>query len=85
MEASQEGQAMKHRNPKTPAEWREAVDAAQFLLLLDSAKQFGLVVGGPDVDQARALQLLKRGARRGIVPAPTDELLQKYLTTEGES
>jgi hypothetical protein len=49
-------------DPESPAEWQEAVDTAHFLLLLDSARQYGLVEGGPAVDIERCEAILKRGA-----------------------
>jgi DNA-binding XRE family transcriptional regulator len=56
-------------DPQTPDEWQAAVETADFLLLLDSAIQYGLVVGGPTIDADRCLDLLHRGASRGIYPA----------------
>jgi hypothetical protein len=36
---------MKARDPETADEWQEAVDIAEFWLLIDSARQYGLVKG----------------------------------------
>jgi hypothetical protein len=55
--------------PSTAAEWQEAVDLAEFLLTLDSARQYGLVTGGPTVNVDRCAQLLEEGAARGITPS----------------
>lgn len=33
-------------DPQTPDEWQEAADAADFLLFIDSAQQYGLIEGG---------------------------------------
>ncbi len=61
---------MRRRNPKTCEEWQIAVDCAEGALALDSARQYGLVTGGPGVDVERCLEILKQGRARGIVPAP---------------
>jgi hypothetical protein len=62
--------AIQTRDPQTPAEWREAVDAAEFHLLLDSARKYGLVTGGPVIDVARCEEILRRGAAQGYRPRP---------------
>lgn len=36
---------MKPKDPRTPREWQEAVDLAEFWILLDSARQYGLAAG----------------------------------------
>jgi len=56
------------RDPCTPAEWQLAVDAAEACLLLDSARLYGLVTGGPGVDVGRCEEMLAEGRRRQIVP-----------------
>lgn len=58
---------METRNPRTPAEWQEAVDWAHTLTLLDSAEQYGLVTG-PTINVGRCEQILAAGRRRGFVP-----------------
>jgi hypothetical protein len=58
------------RNPRTPAEWQDAVDAAHGAIALDSARKYGLVTGGPTVDVQRAAELLAKGRARGIRPRP---------------
>ena len=40
-------------DPKAPEEWQAAADAADALLRLDSARMYGLVTGGPEVDADR--------------------------------
>jgi len=57
------------KNPHTKGEWQEAVDAAEAMLCLDSARKYGLVTGGPEVNVGRAVELLKRGKQLGILPA----------------
>jgi len=56
------------REPTTRAEWQDAVDAAHALLLLDDAKLYGLLTGGPRVDRERCRWTLERGAEQGIRP-----------------
>lgn len=58
------------KSPKTSGEWQDAVDAAHVLLLVDSARQYGLITGGPKVNVERAVQLLRHGKQRGIHPRP---------------
>ena len=55
-------------DPKTDAEWQEAVDLAEFYLRLDSARQYGLITGGPEVNVARCEALLATGKERGFRP-----------------
>lgn len=67
------------QDPQTAAEWQEAVDAANFFLIVDSCRQYGLITGGPDVDQERCSDILTRGAALGYQPAPIDELCRKFF------
>lgn len=55
-------------DPQTDAEWQEAANWASFLLLLDSARQYGLVTGGPAIRADRCAEILQRAAARGIHP-----------------
>jgi hypothetical protein len=54
--------------PKTPEEWQFAVDAADALLHLDAARQYGLVTGGPKINVDRCEIILRGGRRRDIRP-----------------
>ncbi len=58
------------RNPINRSEWQDAVDLADFFITLDSARQYGLVEGGPKVNLERCEELLAAGSKRGIVPRP---------------
>lgn len=60
---------MKNQDPETDQEWQAAVDAAHFFLMLDSARLYGLVTGGPEVDTGRCEELIQEGAERGFVPS----------------
>lgn len=55
-------------DPQTRLEWQEAVNAADFLVLLDSARLYGLVTGGPAVNVERCERILADGKAQGIVP-----------------
>lgn len=67
-------------DPETPEQWQVAVDWAELLLMVDSARQFGLIKGGPRVNISRCESILKLGANRGITPRNlTDEELCRYL------
>lgn len=60
-------------NPRTREEWQEAVNAAYFGLLLDSAFQYGLVVkedGSTDsgVNVDRCHRILRDGKKKGFEP-----------------
>lgn len=55
-------------NPRTPKEWQDAVDAAYLLLQIDSARQYGLITGGPLIDTVRCRWTLLEGAKQGVAP-----------------
>lgn len=60
----------KLRDPRTREEWQEAVDLAEFYLAMDSARQYGLVTGGPTVDLERCEEIKRRGKKHGVSPRP---------------
>jgi len=63
------------RDPKSTAEWQEAVDAAAGLRALADCKMYGLIEGGPEIDVARCDEILERGRARGVRPsAPARDL-----------
>jgi len=68
---------LKPEDPQTEEEWQAAADIAEFLLLWDSAEQFGLVTG-PKVND-RAEELLKRAAAMGIRPASHEKLIKRFI------
>jgi len=67
--------------PKTGAEWQEAVDLAEFYLCLDSARKYGLVKGGPEINVSRCEQILADGKRRGVAPTKgcVERLTRAYI------
>jgi hypothetical protein len=60
-------------------DWQEIVDNAQFLLLIQSARDCGLIANGPEIDEKRCEYILKLGADLGYNPHSTPELVKKYL------
>ena len=68
--------------PRTKAEWQEAVDAAKAALCLDAARQFGFITGGPEIDQERCLELLDRGEALGVTPSK--DVIEKFAPCFGQ-
>ena len=58
------------KEPKTREEWQEVTDMCHFYLLLDSARQYGLVDGGPQINVKRCEQLFSKATRLGFSPSP---------------
>lgn len=56
------------RDPRTPAEWREAAVLASACLLIDDARLYGFTEGGPSIDRERCGEVLADAAKRGIAP-----------------
>ena len=56
------------KDPESGAEWQLVVDLAESYLRVDSARQYGLISGGPGVNVARCQDLLQRGKALGWVP-----------------
>lgn len=70
----------RRRDPRTAAEWQQAVDAAAAWRALEDCKMYGLLEGGPTVDVERCDSILERGAARGVRPSkPATELALEYL------
>lgn len=69
-------------DPSTLEEWQNAVDAADALLKLDAARQYGLVRGGPEVDADRCWGLIHRAATHyGIEPA--EDAVERFIAEMG--
>lgn len=69
-------------DPITLEEWQNAVDAADALLKLDAARQYGLVRGGPEVDADRCWDLIHRAASNyGIEPA--EDAVERFIAEIG--
>jgi hypothetical protein len=67
------------RDPETDREWQDAVDAAKGALALESARTYGLVTGGPDVDVRRCNVILGRGASRRPPVLPSADAVERFL------
>lgn len=65
------------KNPTTPEEWQNAVDAAEALRLLEGARLYGLVTGGPEVNIERCDEILEQGKQLGFVPRPN--AVERYV------
>lgn len=59
-------------DPQTDDEWRACCAISKALLAIDSAKQYGLIEGGPTIHVDRCLEILERGKERGIEPTDAD-------------
>jgi hypothetical protein len=59
-------------HPSSVDEWRAVATAAAGLLLIDDARLFGLVRGGPTVVRVRCEPVLATAAEVGIVPTPEE-------------
>ncbi len=68
---------MRLKLPKRPRKWREAVDAAYAALALESARSYGLVVGGPTVNARRCEKILEDGKVLGYLPRP--EAIETFI------
>jgi hypothetical protein len=68
------------REPQTPEEWQEAVNAAAGARAVADCKLYGLLVGGPNINVRRCDQILARGRKQGITPShPIDELAVAFV------
>lgn len=74
------------QTPKTPEEWQFCVEMAHFSLLVDAARQYGLIEGGPVINPERCVELLKAGKSLGYRPAPdaVERGLAIFQAGEGE-
>lgn len=71
---SKRGRGRPRINPRTPQEWQEAVNAANYAIKIDAAFQYGLLEysnGSREsrINVDRCRRLLTRGAKLGYVPA----------------
>lgn len=62
------------KDPTSPEEWQECVDAALFYIYLDSARQYGLVETDVQVNIDRCEELLRRGREAGVQPKAIEDL-----------
>lgn len=64
------------QNPETPEQWQKAVNLADLFLTLEAAKTYGLIYGGPEIDMARCIELLRQGETMGILPQTEQKIDQ---------
>lgn len=69
--------------PKTPKQWQDAVDIAEWGSHLESARAHGLITGGIVINVSRCEQLLEGGRQRGIRPSRhcVERLTQQYMAS----
>lgn len=71
---------MDARDPRTPAEWQQAVDAAAAVRAIEDCRLYGLFTGGPRANVERCDWILSEGAQRGYRPSrPAGELAIELL------
>jgi hypothetical protein len=66
-----------YSDPQTLAQWQEAADAAVGCLALESARLYGFVTGGPDVNVERCTQIIERAREFGV--HPNDEAVDRFV------
>jgi hypothetical protein len=66
-------------DPETPEQWQEAVNAAEFILAIDSARQYGLIETDIRPDVERCDDILRRGREKGFTPASVEELCRRHV------
>lgn len=66
------------KEPQTNEEWKDAANAAEFLLLLDSSRMYGLVKTDIQVNVDRCDEILK-AKEKGIVPDSIDLLCERFI------
>jgi len=66
-------------DPETPEQWQQAVNIAEFMLALDSARQYGLIETDIQLVVERCDDILRRGREKGFVPASIEELCRCFI------
>lgn len=61
---------MVSKNPATPAEWQEAVNAAFVMRRIADCVMYGLITTDLVIDIDRCDEILERGAAHGYRPKP---------------
>jgi hypothetical protein len=57
------------KEPCTPGEWQDAVDAATGLRAIADCMMYGLMQGGPKINVARCDEILEQGRARRVLPS----------------
>lgn len=73
------------REPASPEEWQDAVDAANALLVFTRAAKYGFITGGPNIRVERCEDLLRRGRALGYHPdREAVAILARGYATKGD-
>jgi hypothetical protein len=59
------------KQPQTPAEWNEAAALAEVMLDIDTARRYGLITGGPEINVERCRAIIRDARAQGIVSTAT--------------
>lgn len=70
------------KEPESPAEWQEALDAAMASRLLADCKMYGLIEGGPNVNVSRCDEIIERAQALGLRPSKRDVELAIEMVRE---
>lgn len=55
--------------PVTTAQWQDAVNAAEILLLIETGRLFGLIASGNEIDVQACLGIIEDGRKQeGVTP-----------------
>jgi hypothetical protein len=55
-------------DPITDEEWQEVVNEIAVLRVIDAARQYGLITGGPELNHDRCYELLAKAREKDIYP-----------------
>lgn len=53
-------------DPVTDQEWQQVVNNIEVLELIDSARSYGLIKGGPEINRERCDELMAKAREKGI-------------------
>jgi hypothetical protein len=59
-----------HQLPESREQWRITAYAAAGLLMIDDARLYGFVTGGPVIDRDRCMEVLTLAAAQDIIVSP---------------
>ena len=71
------------QDPQTPEEWRVVAQMAAGLRLIEDARLYGFLVGGPTIDVERVDDVIDRARELGLAPT-VDEAQQAALELAAE-
>jgi hypothetical protein len=68
---------MKESSPRAPVDWQGVVDDAMRVLVLASARRYGLIHAPPQANEQQAKLVLELGRQHQFIPTPNDST--RYL------